>query len=509
MDDSGNEFRLRHKVLQLETLYDIGLAIHSIKEVRSLAREILSSAISITDARGGFLVILSSDEMTVEHVEAIGFPTQKISTPGFLKDFTPAREMMESGRSGVYQNIPSGSFSPALKSLMLFPLIFKEKRLGMIGVMDKETREGETPGFSEHDRKFLNAVSSQAAIAMDNARMYEELKMHTERLRTENISFREKIIRELEDCRMIGTSPPMMEVYDIVDRVTPSNVNVLITGESGTGKELIAKCIHYNSPRKEKPFIVVNSAALPETLLEAELFGIEKGVATGVEGRQGKLQICDGGTLFLDEIGDMSLHLQAKLLRAIQEKAFEKVGGRRLIKVDIRILAATNKTLEEMVEEKKFREDLYYRLKVIQIMVPPLRERKEDIPRLAAFFLKKYAFQSARVMTGISTETMQILTAYDWPGNVRELENTIEGSLALAKGPVIDKADIEMLLQRTQQSRRPGAPPVSESESLERIEREHIIRVLKTAKGNQSVAATLLNIDRKTLYRKRKKYGLL
>jgi transcriptional regulator with GAF, ATPase, and Fis domain len=510
MKNKDEEFELRHKVLRLETLYDIGLAIHAIKEVESLAGEILSKAISLTDARGGFLLILSADESAVEYATAIGFPAESIYRQGFLKRFDPARKVMDSGEAAGFDGVPPGEYSPPLEALVLLPLIFNNRRLGLLGVIDKEKPGGGRSGFDDHDWKFLNAVANQAAVAMDNVRMYEEMKVLTEKLRAENISFRESVVQELQTCRMIGNSQAMMEIYDIVDRVTGSNVNVLIIGESGTGKELIAKSIHYASPRMEKPFVVVNSAALPESLLETELFGIEKGVATGVEGRQGKFELCDGGTLFLDEIGDMSFHLQAKLLRAIQERAFERVGGRRLIKVDIRIVAATNRDLAQLVREKKFREDLYYRLKVIEIRVPPLRERMEDVPGLASYFLKKCLPQAAKVVTGLSPEAMAVLTGYEWPGNVRELENTIEGAVALSRGPVIEKRDVEMLLGRRGRAGEPlpAAGPL-DTDSLEKMEREHIIRVLEEAKGNQSVASKLLGIDRKTLYRKRKKYGLL
>src|SRR5213075_395135 len=248
--------------------------------------------------------------------------------------------------------------------------------------------------------------------------------------------------RDYSDRLMIGDSPKMQRVIDLVARVADSQANVLIRGESGTGKEMVARLIHGNSPRRDGPFVAINCAALPETLLESELFGIERGVATGVEARPGKFELAKGGTVFLDEIGDIPLTLQAKLLRVLQEREIEKLGGRRRIAIDVRFLSATHRGLEEMIEKGEFRQDLYYRLKVVEITLPPLRERRDDIPKLVRFFLDKYGKREGLSDVRITQEALQKIMRYSFPGNVRELENLIEGSLALTVDPVIDPGDL-------------------------------------------------------------------
>src|SRR5436309_18440 len=242
----------------------------------------------------------------------------------------------------------------------------------------------------------------------------------------------------------ILSEPPVKQqrVIDLVARVANSQANVLIRGESGTGKEMVARLIHGNSPRKDGPFVAINCAALPETLLESELFGIERGVATGVEARPGKFELARGGTVFLDEVGDIPLALQAKLLRVLQEREIEKLGGRRRIPIDVRILSATHRSLEEMIESGSFRQDLYYRLKVVEIVLPPLRERKEDIPKLVRFFLDKYGKREGLRDVRITQDALQKLMRYSFAGNVRELENLIEGALALTTDPIIDSGDL-------------------------------------------------------------------
>jgi two-component system response regulator HydG len=275
---------------------------------------------------------------------------------------------------------------------------------------------------------------------------------------------------------------------------------VMIRGESGTGKEMVARLIHGNSPRKDGPFVAINCAALPETLLESELFGIERGVATGVEARPGKFELAKGGTIFLDEVGDIPLALQAKLLRVLQEREVEKLGGRRRIPVDVRILSATHRNLEDMIEKVEFRQDLYYRLRVVEIVLPPLRDRKDDIPKLVRFFLDKYGKREGLKDVRITQDALQKLMRYTFPGNVRELENLIEGALALTTDAVIDPGDL--LLPE-------GAAGTDERElsgdlpTLEQLEARYVARVLAFAKGNMSKAARILGVDRKTLYRKR------
>ncbi len=321
-----------------------------------------------------------------------------------------------------------------------------------------------------------------------------------ETLEDENRSLKQRMLRDYSDRLMVGESPKMQRVIDLVARVADSHASVLIRGESGTGKEMVARLIHGNSPRKNGPFVAINCAALPETLLESELFGIERGVATGVEARPGKFELAKGGTVFLDEVGDIPLALQAKLLRVLQEREVEKLGGRRRIPIDVRILSATHRGLEEMIEAGSFRQDLYYRLKVVEITLPPLRERKDDIPRLVRFFLDKYGKREGLKDVRITQEALQKIMRYPFPGNVRELENLIEGALALTVDPVIDPGDL--LLPETVGGVETGAT-TGELVSLEELESRYVARVLAHTKGNLSAAARILGIDRKTLYRKR------
>jgi two-component system response regulator HydG len=308
------------------------------------------------------------------------------------------------------------------------------------------------------------------------------------------------MLRDYSDRLMIGDSPKMQRVIDLVARVAASHANVMIRGESGTGKEMVARLIHGNSARKEGPFVAINCAALPETLLESELFGIERGVATGVEARPGKFELAKGGTVFLDEVGDIPLALQAKLLRVLQEREIEKLGGRKRIPIDVRILCATHRGLEEMIERGEFRQDLYYRLKVVEIVLPPLRERREDIPKLVRFFLDKYGKREGLKDVRITQEALQKLMRYPFHGNVRELENVVEGALALTVDPVIDPGD---LLLPESASGGEAIALGGDMPTLEELERRYIARVLASTRGNMSAAAKILGIDRKTLYRKR------
>ena len=309
---------------------------------------------------------------------------------------------------------------------------------------------------------------------------------------------------------IIGESAAMRELLEMISYVAPTEATVLITGESGTGKELIAGALHRHSHRAKGPFITVNCAALVENLLESELFGHEKGAFTGADRkREGKFVQADGGTLFLDEIGETTLAMQAKLLRALQEHEIQRVGGQETLKVDVRILAATNCVLEEEVRQGNFREDLYYRLNVVNLNVPPLRERPSDIPLLAKYFVEKFSRKNKRQVHGITPQCMHLLQHYAWPGNVRELENAIERGVILMRGDYLEVDSLPLALTRQTGSRpdsdTPGSTPPS---SLEEAEKMVIARVLQETGGNRSETARRLNITRKTLLAKLRKYGL-
>jgi len=322
---------------------------------------------------------------------------------------------------------------------------------------------------------------------------------------------RERLEHKYRLENLVGESPEMLSVFKTIRQVAPSNASVLLLGESGTGKELFAQAIHQNSPRRNRPFIKVACAALPETLLESELFGHEKGSFTGaVYTRAGRFEAADGGTLFLDEIGDITPTVQVKLLRFLEEREFERVGGNKTFKVDVRIVVATHRDLRKKIEEGSFREDLYYRLNVIEIHIPPLRERAGDIPLLAHYFLKKYADANSKQIEGLSDEVLAMLLAHHWPGNVRELENAIERAVVLASGPVVTPSHFPTLQRAGQQASASADLPKSgiaiPGSTLADIEREAILRTLEAVGGSTSRAAALLQISARKIQYKLKEY---
>lgn len=335
--------------------------------------------------------------------------------------------------------------------------------------------------------------------------------LERERLLAENRYLHAELEGRYDFAGIVGGSPAMQQLYEMASSVAASNANVLITGESGTGKELLARSIHYNSQRKEKPFVVLNCAALSEGVLESELFGHEKGAFSGaLDTRKGRFERADQGTLFIDEVAEMSMNAQVKLLRVIQEHEFERVGGNKTISVNVRIVAATNKTLEEQVKQGKFREDLYYRLNVVNINVPPLRSRREDVEPLARHFLEKYVAETGKKIEDLSPRALSCLLAHDWPGNVRELQNAIERAVVLSKGSVLTPRDFPQGMQGDDQiclqiPEKGG----SLTEILEDLERQLIIQTLQREDGSQTRAAETLGIKRTTLRYKMEKYRMI
>jgi DNA-binding NtrC family response regulator len=326
-------------------------------------------------------------------------------------------------------------------------------------------------------------------------------------LQRENTILRKKLNKQYSFHDILSKSPKMGKIFDLVRDVAGLRSTVLIQGESGTGKELVARAIHFSGDRAEKPFVGVSCAALPETLLESELFGHEKGSFTGASSqRKGKFEMADGGTIFLDEIGDISPKLQMDLLRVLQERRFYRVGGTEEIEVDVRVIAASNVDLDRAVREGKFRDDLFYRLNVISISIPPLRERREDIPLLAQSFVERLSHELGRKVNGVSEGALRILIDYEWPGNVRELENAIERAIVTCKTTMLTDEDVSFLL------RAPGAEKtawnVPSNITLEEAERQIIVATVQRTNGNIKEAATLLGIDRSTLYDKLKKYNV-
>lgn len=352
-------------------------------------------------------------------------------------------------------------------------------------------------------------------IRINKALTTRRLSLKNRQLSLENAYLREEIGAGFSE--IIGSSAPMRQVFELVKKVAPANSPVLILGESGTGKELVARAIHTNSPRKSKPFIKVNCAALAPGVLESELFGHEKGAFSGaIRRKSGRFEIAAAGSIFLDEIGEIAPDVQVKLLRVLQEKEFERVGGTDTLKMGARVIAATNKKLEEQVKQGKFREDLYYRLNVVPIQLPPLREHKEDIPLLINHFLKKYNHESGRQVKNIGPDALAYLQNYDWPGNIRELENVIERAIVMSAGAQIGPQDLPQNILsgqaetiQLQQSREDKGKASNLTAMVEEYERNLVYNILRECRGNIAMAARSLDIKRTTLRYKMEKYGLL
>lgn len=372
-------------------------------------------------------------------------------------------------------------------SILCVPLMLHDKIIVVIEVINKKG------GFTDSDTQLLGAIAQQAALAIENARLHEALGKEYHAL---------KQTLQIAPTFVGDKSQKAKELLKLIEKVSPTDSTLLITGETGAGKELVAHIIHENSKRKGRSFTCVTCAILTETLLESELFGHEKGSFTGATTKKiGKFELAHHGAVFLDEISAIPLSTQTKLLRVLQEREFERVGGTQVLKVDIRVIAATNENLEKLVRDGKFREDLYYRLKVIEIPVAPLRERKEDIPELVEYYLSQYSKDLDRVVDKISAEAMRLLTNYPWPGNIRELKNVIERALVLGSGDTLSAEHLPLEIKE-------GTPPTKTDLpcdwSLESAERWHIERALRHTDGNKSKASELLGISRNRLDRKLK-----
>jgi formate hydrogenlyase transcriptional activator len=410
------------------------------------------------------------------------------------------------------------------RSLIVLPLIVRGKSIGTLNLGSRQPMR-----YGEPEAELLQEVANQLALAVENMREYEEIGRLKAQLEQENVYLREEILGEHNFEEIVGSSPQLTSVLHTIDRVAPTDTTVLILGETGTGKELIARAIHSRSARHKHPLVKVNCGAIPSGLIESELFGHMKGAFTGaLERRTGRFELADKGTIFLDEVGELALDMQVKLLRVLQEQEFEPVGSSRTVKVDVRVIAATNRSLEQEVAAGRFRADLYYRLNVLPIRVPSLRERRTDISQLAMFFIQRHAKRIGRTIEGVTKDSMERLTRYAWPGNVRELENVIERALVLSKGglldiasdflpavPAIDMAPAATVMPVTATSAPTSEaqtpPPVEGSGTLEDIERAHIVATLTrtgwVVEGPKG-AAKILDMHPNTLRSRMKKLGV-
>jgi Nif-specific regulatory protein len=393
------------------------------------------------------------------------------------------------------------------QSLLSVPLQSRGRILGVVDAVNKRHRP-----FDAEDVRLLEAFGNPLAIAIENARLIHALQAARERLQEENLCLREELGQGQRFAILVGESPRMQEVSRLVERVLHLPVTVLLTGESGTGKEVLARAIHRQGPRAQGPFIAVNCAALPETLLEAELFGYEKGAFTGAMRRKpGRFELAARGTLLLDEIAELSPPLQAKLLRVLQERTFERLGGTTSLALDARVIAATNRDLPRLIAAGKFREDLFYRLNVYPIPLPPLRERQEDILPLAQHFLRKYGKELGKEGIGLSRTVGELLSGYAWPGNVRELENVIERAIILCQSEVVTVHDLPLALHeppRDAPVSREGSRLPSTGVDVQELEKQLIRQALEQAHYNKSQAAKLVGLTRTQLRTRVKRYRL-
>jgi two-component system response regulator HydG len=416
-----------------------------------------------------------------------------------------------------------GQTAVALVEKQFFDLILMDIRMARMDGIEALKRIKEiSPGIQiiimtayASVKTAIDALKSGAYDYLTKPLDIDELKilvkraLHQSQLEQENRQLKERLNDHFDFNNIIANSESMHKIFEMLTHVAPTEASVLITGESGTGKELIANAIHQNSPRKDKPFIKVNCAALPENLLESELFGHEKGAFTGaVSKRKGRFQQAHTGSIFLDEIGEMAPVTQAKILRVLQEQEFEPLGGASTVKVNTRLITATNKDLSKEIQEGRFREDLYYRLDVVNIDVPPLRERGDDILLLTDFFLKKYTEKNRIFIKGFNPQAMDLLLRYDWPGNVRELENVVERSVIMVRSDMISPDELPDSLKKHEDPSQEKGVDMAPGRSLKEVEKEMIIRTLESTSGNRTHAAKILGISRRTLQLKLKEYGI-
>ena len=393
------------------------------------------------------------------------------------------------------------------RNLLAIPLqTHNHEVLGVLEVMNKKHGR-----FTPKDEAIGTALADQAALSIESIQTVEELQGQQQKLMAENIQLRKEIEGRFATHHLIGISPHMQGIVRLIDQIRDSLVDVLITGESGTGKELVAQAIHFNSLRADKPFIALNCAAIPEPLVESELFGIQQGVATGVESRIGKFEQANGGTLFLDEIGDLGLNAQAKILRVLQERSLQPIGGRTDHAIDVRILAATNKGLDGLIPQGTFRQDLYYRLKVVHIQMPALRDIPEDIPLLASHFLTRYCREMEREEKRLNAKAQRVLQAYPWPGNVRELENEMKRIVATLRRVVISEQDLDNSIRSKgkMNARRSNHRSLSLPQAVAQLEEDMIHEALRTCGSNQVQTAKLLGLSRQGLIKKMKRLGIV
>src|SRR5215510_2781894 len=493
---------------RLSTLLEISQALSGTLNLKSSMQRVLQILIRHHGVVRGMVTLLREGELHVEAIEGFDDRARAVS---YKVGEGITGQVVQSGKPIVVPRISKepeflnrmprrADFARTEMSFICVPIIVQRTTVGTLAVDLKFKPERDY----ESSVKFFGIVSSMIAQALNVQRLVEEERR---RLVDENTHLRQELRERYDFSNIIGTSGPTRQMYEQVAQVAQTNTTVLIRGESGTGKELIANAIHYNSLRAKKPFVKVSCAALPDTLIESELFGYEKGAFTGANARKkGRFEMAEGGTLFLDEIGDVNLGTQVKLLRVLQEREFERLGGTESVRVNVRVIAASNKDMEKAIADGTFREDLYYRLNVFTIFVPPLRDRKADLLLLADHFLEKFSREHGKVIKRISTPAIDMLTAYHWPGNVRELENALERAVLVCDGAVVHGHHLPPSLQTADSSGT--VTRVSLKDAVAGYERDLIIDALKTTRGNRAKAARLLDTTERILNYKVRGYGI-
>lgn len=495
---------------KLSILVDINQAVsrpNNLKDALTAALQILEDSYHL---KSGGVFLMREEKNYLELAASVGYNTDVAKTRYRLGEGLTGR-IAQTGKPIIVPQISKeplflnrmSTWNPANsreQSFIGVPIMLDYKVLGVLIInLPFSTRRD-----YDNTLKFISLIAS---ALLQPIRLQKSLALERQRLASENSSLRQKLQEEHSFRNIIGNSEEMREIYAMVSQVSSSDTTVLIRGESGTGKELVAKAIHYNSPRRDKSFIRVNCAAIPENLIESEFFGYEKGAFTGALARKkGRFELAHEGTIFLDEIGDLSAMTQVKLLRVLQEQEFERVGGTETVQVNVRVIAATNADLETRISDGSFREDLYYRLNVFSILMPPLRDRKTDILLLADHFMLKYARQSGKSIRRISTPAIDMLMRYHWPGNVRELENCIERAVLVCQDQVIHSYHLPPTLQTAESS--DTLPALSLESAVANYEKELIVEALKTSVGNQTRAARLLNTTERIMGYKIKKYHI-
>jgi transcriptional regulator with GAF, ATPase, and Fis domain len=481
-----------HVARNLNALLKISRIVHAIRDLNDLQGQLLDLIFEVVPAGRG--AILLADREGHEFNSMFARMRQTGQSQLVKVSRTVARQVLEQGIAMLGSDVPGSSelrdveslAASQVRSLLCVPLTVFQRVIGCI-YLDSDSLGSR---LTEEHLQLVTAIAGISAVALENARRLQWLEQENERLTVE-IS---------QERSLVGEGARMKEVYQFLKRVAPTDSTVLIEGESGTGKELAARALHRNSPRAGKPFVAINCSAIPESLLESDLFGHERGAFTGAASlKKGRLEVADGGVVFLDEIGELALALQVKLLRVLQEREFERVGGTHPIKVDIRLIAATNCNLEQAMHDGKFRQDLYYRLAVLKITMPTLRDRRDDIPMLVRHFVQKHAKRCKVKPRPISREALACLVNYDWPGNVRELENAIERALVLGASDVILPEDLpESLLERT------SPPEMTEAKyhaAVKELKKHLILDAVEQTQGSYADAARILGVHPNYLHR--------